>query len=598
MKKIKLGLIVPKIKLANTKYNTESITKDVKDAIENGAKIITTYELALTGFSCGDLFKYDLLLENAEIALREIAEVTKGSNAVVVIGMPARLDDKIYNGAAIIDNGEIKAFVSKENFTEPEETRYFTFETVRNQKISLCGNDDIDFSNEYVFKKDGITYAVRVGYKYETEFEDVDVLVNLIADPAIIGSDDNRLEYAMVESKNNSAVVMLCNAGSNESTSSVVYSGHSVIAKNGEILAETEKYNLEGTKLYYEVDVEERELNTKITAKEKIVNLTESPFVPKDEVERAKRCEEIIEIQATALARRLVHAKSQKAILGLSGGLDSTLAFLVIIRAFEKLDWDRKNIIAITMPCFGTTGRTYDNSCKLANTYGVDLRVIDIKEACSIHLRDIGIEWGDTSSAYENAQARERMQVLMDIANKENGLVVGTGNLSETALGWCTYNGDHMSMYNVNANVPKTLLRYIVEEVANKTNSEVLKDILDTPISPELLPPDENGNIAQKTEEQVGPYLLHDFFLYHFVRWQASPKEILEIAKETFKDRYSEDEIKKWLKVFLRKFFIAQFKRNCVPDSPKIGSVSLNSKIDFRMPSDIDGSLWEAEVEA
>lgn len=597
MKKIKLGLIVPKIKLANTKYNTESITKDVKDAIENGAKIITTYELALTGFSCGDLFKYDLLLENAENGLREIAEVTKGSNAVVVIGMPARLDDKIYNGAAIIDNGEIKAFVSKENFTEPEETRYFTFETLRNQKISLCGNDDIDFSNEYVFKKDGITYAVRVGYKYETEFEDVDVLVNLIADPAIIGSDDNRLEYAMVESKNNSAVVMLCNAGSNESTSSVVYSGHSVIAKNGEILAETEKYNLEGTKLYYEVDVEERELNTKITAKEKIVNLTESPFVPKDEVERAKRCEEIIEIQATALARRLVHAKSQKAILGLSGGLDSTLAFLVIIRAFEKLDWDRKNIVAITMPCFGTTGRTYDNSCKLANDYGVDLRVIDIKEACSIHLRDIGIEWGDTSSAYENAQARERMQVLMDIANKENGLVVGTGNLSETALGWCTYNGDHMSMYNVNANVPKTLLRYIVEEVANKTNSEVLKDILDTPISPELLPPDENGNIAQKTEEQVGPYLLHDFFLYHFVRWQASPKEILEIAKETFKDRYSEDEIKKWLKVFLRKFFIAQFKRNCVPDSPKIGSVSLNSKIDFRMPSDIDGSLWEAEVE-
>ena len=598
MKKIKLGLIVPKIKLANTKYNTESITKDVKDAIENGAKIITTYELALTGFSCGDLFKYDLLLENAEIGLREIAEVTKGSNAVVVIGMPARLDDKIYNGAAIIDNGEIKAFVSKENFTEPEETRYFSFETVRNQKISLCGNDDIDFSNEYVFKKDGITYAVRVGYKYETEFEDVDVLVNLIADPAIIGSDDNRLEYAMVESKNNSAVVMLCNAGSNESTSSVVYSGHSVIAKNGEILAETEKYNLEGAKLYYEVDVEEIELNTKITAKEKIVNLTESPFVPKDEVERAKRCEEIIEIQATALARRLVHAKSQKAILGLSGGLDSTLAFLVIIRAFEKLDWDRKNIVAITMPCFGTTGRTYDNSCKLANDYGVDLRVIDIKEACSIHLRDIGIEWGDTSSAYENAQARERMQVLMDIANKENGLVVGTGNLSETALGWCTYNGDHMSMYNVNANVPKTLLRYIVEEVANKTNSEVLKDILDTPISPELLPPDENGNIAQKTEEQVGPYLLHDFFLYHFVRWQASPKEILEIAKETFKDRYSEDEIKKWLKVFLRKFFIAQFKRNCVPDSPKIGSVSLNSKIDFRMPSDIDGSLWEAEVEA
>ena len=598
MKKIKLGLIVPKIKLANTKYNAEAIKKEIIEANENGVKILTTYELALTGFSCGDLFKHDFLLENAEKALGEILEATKGIDSVVVIGMPARVDEKIYNGAVIVENGEIKAFVSKEEFTEAEETRYFTFETIRNKKIALCGNDDIDFSNEYVFKKDGVTYAVRVGYKYETEFEDIDVLVNLIADSAIIGSDDNRLEYAMVESKNNNAVIVLANAGSSESTSSVVYSGHSVIAQNGEVLAETDKYNLEGTKLYYEVDIEDFESNSKIKAKEKIVNLTESPFVPKDEVERIKRCKEIVEIQATALARRMIHARSEKAVIGLSGGLDSTLAFLVIVKAFEKLNRDRKNIIAITMPCFGTTGRTFDNSCKLANEYGVNFRVIDIKEACSIHLKDIGIEWGDTSITYENAQARERMQVLMDVANKENGLVIGTGNLSEAALGWCTYNGDHMSMYNVNANVPKTLLRYIVEEIAKESNSATLKDILDTPISPELLPPDENGNIAQKTEEQVGPYLLHDFFLYHFVRWQASPKEILEIAKETFKDRYSEDEIKKWLKVFLRKFFIAQFKRNCVPDSPKIGSVSLNSKIDFRMPSDIDGSLWEAEVEA
>ncbi len=598
MKKIKLGLLVPKIKLANVKFNTESIINDIKDAIANGAKIISTYELALTGFCCGDLFKHDFLLKSAEAGLKEIVEATKDTDAVVIIGMPAKADGEIYNGAAIIDSGEIKAFVSKEQYTEDEETRYFTFDTVRNQKISLCGIEKIDFSNEYIFKKDGVSYAVRVGYNYETEFENVDVLVNLIADPAIIGSDDNRLEYAMVESKNNNAVVMLCNAGSSESTSSVVYSGHSVIAKNGKILCESEKYNLEGTKLYYEAEISDEEESTKIRAKEKIVNLTESPFVPKDEVERTKRCKEIIEIQATALARRMIHAHADKAIVGLSGGLDSTLSFLVMIRAFEKMNRDRKNIVAITMPCFGTTGRTFDNSCKLANEYGVDLRVIDIKEACSVHLKDIGIEWGDTSITYENAQARERMQVLMDVANKENGLVVGTGNLSESALGWCTYNGDHMSMYNVNANVPKTLLRYIVEEVAKESNSATLKDILETPISPELLPPDENGNIAQKTEEQVGPYLLHDFFLYHFVRWHASPKEILETAKETFKDRYSEDEIKRWLKVFLRKFFIAQFKRNCVPDSPKIGSVSLNSKEDFRMPSDIDGSMWEAEVDA
>ena len=598
MKKIKLGALIPKVKLANTKFNTESIIKAVKEAIEDGAKIISTYELALTGFCCGDLFKHDFLLKNAEAGLVQIVEATKDTGAVVIVGMPAKMGGDIYNGAAIIDDGEIKAFVSKEQFTEDEETRYFTFDTIRNQKISLCGIDKIDFSNEYIFKKDGISYAVRVGYNYETEFDNIDVLVNLIADPAIIGSDDNRLEYAMVESKNNNAVVMLCNAGSSESTSSVVYSGHSIIAKNGKVLCESEKYNLESTKLLYEVEILDEEESTKIRAKEKIVNLTESPFVPKDEIERTKRCKEIIEIQATALARRMIHAHANKAIVGLSGGLDSTLSFLVMIRAFEKMNRDRKNIIAITMPCFGTTGRTFDNSCKLANEYGVDLRVVDIKEACSVHLKDIGIEWGDTSVTYENAQARERMQVLMDVANKENGLVVGTGNLSESALGWCTYNGDHMSMYNVNANVPKTLLRYIVEEVAKESNSETLKDILATPISPELLPPDENGNIAQKTEEQVGPYLLHDFFLYHFIRWQASPKEILETAKETFKDRYSEDEIKRWLKVFLRKFFIAQFKRNCVPDSPKIGSVSLNSKEDFRMPSDIDGSMWEAEVDA
>ena len=598
MKKIKLGALIPKVKLANTKFNTESIIKAIKEAIEDGAKIISTYELALTGFCCGDLFKHDFLLKNAEAGLMEIVEATKDTGAVVIVGMPVKMGGDIYNGAAIIDDGEIKAFVSKEQFTEDEETRYFTFDTIRNQKISLCGIDKIDFSNEYIFKKDGISYAVRVGYNYETEFDNIDVLGNLIADPAIIGSDDNRLEYAIVESKNNNAVVMLCNAGSSESTSSVVYSGHSIIAKNGKVLCESEKYNLESTKLLYEVEILDEEESTKIRAKEKIVNLTESPFVPKDEIERTKRCKEIIEIQATALARRMIHAHADKAIVGLSGGLDSTLSFLVMIRAFEKMNRDRKNIVAITMPCFGTTGRTFDNSCKLANEYGVDLRVIDIKEACSVHLKDIGIEWGDTSVTYENAQARERMQVLMDVANKENGLVVGTGNLSESALGWCTYNGDHMSMYNVNANVPKTLLRYIVEEVAKESNSETLKDILATPISPELLPPDENGNIAQKTEEQVGPYLLHDFFLYHFIRWQASPKEILETAKETFKDRYSEDEIKRWLKVFLRKFFIAQFKRNCVPDSPKIGSVSLNSKEDFRMPSDIDGSMWEAEVDA
>ena len=598
MKKIKLGALIPKVKLANTKFNTESIIKAIKEAIEDGAKIISTYELALTGFCCGDLFKHDFLLKNAEAGLMEIVEATKDTGAVVIVGMPVKMGGDIYNGAAIIDDGEIKAFVSKEQFTEDEETRYFAFDTIRNQKISLCGIDKIDFSNEYIFKKDGISYAVRVGYNYETEFDNIDVLVNLIADPAIIGSDDNRLEYAIVESKNNNAVVMLCNAGSSESTSSVVYSGHSIIAKNGKVLCESEKYNLESTKLLYEVEILDEEESTKIRAKEKIVNLTESPFVPKDEIERTKRCKEIIEIQATALARRMIHAHADKAIVGLSGGLDSTLSFLVMIRAFEKMNRDRKNIVAITMPCFGTTGRTFDNSCKLANEYGVDLRVIDIKEACSVHLKDIGIEWGDTSVTYENAQARERMQVLMDVANKENGLVVGTGNLSESALGWCTYNGDHMSMYNVNANVPKTLLRYIVEEVAKESNSETLKDILATPISPELLPPDENGNIAQKTEEQVGPYLLHDFFLYHFIRWQASPKEILETAKETFKDRYSEDEIKRWLKVFLRKFFIAQFKRNCVPDSTKIGSVSLNSKEDFRMPSDIDGSMWEAEVDA
>ena len=405
-------------------------------------------------------------------------------------------------------------------------------------------------------------------------------------------------------------------SGPGESSSDILFGGASMIYENGSLLTENKRFTFENNLITADIDIKKLQ-NDRLKNKSYMANakleeyLTipvflrdskkleraykEYPFVPSNILERKKRSEEILDIASTALARRLMTLNYPKCVIGMSGGLDSTLAFLIIIRALKKLNRDATDILGITMPGFGTTSRTYDNACNLVKEYGGILKEISIKEACLVHLKDIGLDENDRSVAYENAQARERTQILMDVANKENGIVIGTGDLSELALGWCTYNGDHMSMYAVNSSIPKTLVRYLVEYVKEEETGkkkEILEDILNTPISPELLPPDKLGNMLQKTESTIGPYVLHDFFLYHFLRYGAEPKKLLYIAINTFKDTFTKEEIKKWLKVFLNRFFTQQFKRNCIPDGVKVGSISLSPRGDLRMPSDMDKTIW------
>ena len=448
------------------------------------------------------------------------------------------------------------------------------------------------------------------------------MVFNLSSSNELIGKQEYRKSLVSSQSARTISAYIYASSGVMESTSDILFGGASMIYENGSILAENKRFELESNIITADIDVlklandriknksfmkntnlEEYKI-IKLDIKDNIKELNreykEYPFVPSNELERNKRCEEIIEIQSTALARRLIQVGNPKCVIGMSGGLDSTLAFLVIVKAYEKLKRNPKDIIGITMPGFGTTDRTYQNSIDLVKEYGGTLKEISIKDAALLHMKDIGLPETDRSVTYENIQARERTQILMDVANMENGLVIGTGDLSELALGWCTYNGDHMSMYAVNTSIPKTLVRYLVAWVKDTTDGkkkEVLQDILDTPISPELLPPDEAGNILQKTESSIGPYVLHDFYLYHFLRYGATPKKIYTLAKHTFKNSFSKEEIKKWLKVFIRRFFTQQFKRNCIPDGVKVGSISLSPRGDLRMPSDANYETWIKELE-
>ena len=448
------------------------------------------------------------------------------------------------------------------------------------------------------------------------------MIFNLSSSNELIGKQEYRKSLVSSQSARTISAYIYASSGVMESTSDILFGGASMIYENGSILAENKRFELESNIITADIDVlklandriknksfmkntnlEEYKI-IKLDIKDNIKELNreykEYPFVPSNELERNKRCEEIIEIQSTALARRLIQVGNPKCVIGMSGGLDSTLAFLVIVKAYEKLKRNPKDIIGITMPGFGTTDRTYQNSIDLVKEYGGTLKEISIKDAALLHMKDIGLPETDRSVTYENIQARERTQILMDVANMENGLVIGTGDLSELALGWCTYNGDHMSMYAVNTSIPKTLVRYLVAWVKDTTDGkkkEVLQDILDTPISPELLPPDEAGNILQKTESSIGPYVLHDFYLYHFLRYGATPKKIYTLAKHTFKNSFSKEEIKKWLKVFIRRFFTQQFKRNCIPDGVKVGSISLSPRGDLRMPSDANYETWIKELE-
>lgn len=632
---IRVGAIVNKLILANPLKNAEELIKEIKNAKKLGVSIVTTPELSLTGYTCGDLFLQDKLLSDSEKALQKVLEETKKLDIISILGMPIKQNNQLFNCAIVISKGEILGAIPKTyipNYQEFYEARWFaSSKELKSHDIEILGQT-VPITTNILFQdktlKEAI-FAIEICEDLWTvtppsnnhALAGATIIFNLSSSNELIGKQEYRKSLVSSQSSRTISAYIYTSSGIMESTSDILFGGASMIYENGSKLAENKRFEIDSNIITADIDVlklaNDRRKNRsymnmapntdyitiKVDITDSIKNLQrdykEYPFVPSNEQERNKRCEEIIEIQSSALARRLLQLNNPKCVIGMSGGLDSTLAYLVIIKAFEKLNRDNKDIIGITMPGFGTTDRTYQNAVDLIKEYGATLKEISIKEASLLHMKDIGLPETDRSVTYENIQARERTQILMDVANMENGLVIGTGDLSELALGWCTYNGDHMSMYAVNTSIPKTLVRYLVAWVKDTTTGkkkEILQDILNTPISPELLPPDEAGNILQKTESSIGPYVLHDFFLYHFLRYGASPKKIYTLAKYTFKDSFSDEEIKKWLRVFIKRFFTQQFKRNCIPDGVKVGSISLSPRGDLRMPSDANMEIWLNEV--
>lgn len=629
---VKVASATPGIRVADPVYNAQAICTQAKEAAEHGAKIIVFPELCITGYTCNDLFLQNLLLKKAKDALLTIAEETSRLEALLFVGLPVEKDGRLYNVAAAVYRGSILGMIPKKNiptYAEFYEGRYFTpgEESITNYRL---GENEIPFGTNLLFCCEELPELV-LGCEICEDLWVADppstshalagatVIANLSASNETVSKDTYRELLVKSASARLLCGYIYTSAGEGESTQDLVFGGHNLIAENGTLLAQSSRFAT-GI-LYTDLDVlkissERRRMGTfgkQPTASYcKIpfsMELTETrlerkfaahPFVPEDPALRNRRCEDILSIQAYGLKKRYEHIGGKTAVLGISGGLDSTLALLVTVRTFDLLGLARKGIIAVTMPCFGTTDRTYENACLLAKTLGTTLREVDIREAVTGHFADIGQDMECHDVTYENGQARERTQVLMDIANKENALVIGTGDMSELALGWATYNGDHMSMYGVNAGVPKTLVRHLVQYYADNCGQEelskVLKDVLDTPVSPELLPPVE-GNIAQKTEDLVGPYELHDFFLYYMLRCGYAPDKVYRIAEETFAGKYDAKTIKKWLKNFYRRFFSQQFKRSCLPDGPKVGSVALSPRGDLRMPSDACARIWLDRLE-
>lgn len=620
---LRVACATPEIKVADCENNSNNIIGLIKEANDNEASLIVFPELCITAYTCLDLFFQNELLDSAENALIKIVENTKNLDIISIVGIPIKKGGELYNCAAVIYHGEILALVPKSyipNYAEFQEYRYFSkacdFDTViiNGKKIPIGSKIIFSCSNIKEFKF-GVEICEDLWVKTPPSnfLSDcgANIIANLSASNEIIGKSEYRKDLVKSQSAKLISAYLYANAGFGESTTDLVFPGQNIIAENGIILKESPSFS--SGILYAEIDLqkieEERRRNTiyktnystneiSFEYKEKNIELTrifaKHPFVPSDKSILNKRCSEIITIQSMGLAKRLNHIGTNKVVLGLSGGLDSTLALIAVVHAFNTLKLDRKGIISVTMPCFGTTPRTYNNVKKLAKSYNITLKEISITDSVIQHFKDISHDENKYDVTYENAQARERTQVLMDMANQNGAIVVGTGDLSELALGWATYNGDHMSMYGVNSSIPKTLVRFLVSYEADCSNSEVsliLKDILDTPVSPELLPP-KNGNIDQKTEEIIGPYELHDFFLYYFIRYAFKPEKILRIAKLAFKGIYSEDVILKWLKIFIKRFFSQQFKRSCLPDGPKVGSVTLSPRGDFRIPSDACANEW------
>ncbi len=628
---IKVAALTPKVKVADPAYNKDVIIEEIKKAASKKAKIMVFPELCISGYTCGDLFAQQLLLDESLAALLEIAQFTERIDALIFVGLPLAVDGCLYNVAAAISKGSILALVPKTNiptYNEFYEGRYFAPAPQSVIPARLTEDIMVPMGCDIIFQCAKMP-ALRIGVEL---CEDVwvpnppsirhamagaNVIVNLSASNEITGKDVYRLELIKSQSARLICGYIYASAGEGESTQDVVYSGHNIIAENGRLLAQSKRFVNEA--IYSELDLQflnedRRRMNTFKTQQEGYMgipfqldveetiltrNIDPMPFVPSSSSLREKRCEEILNIQAYGLKKRLEHTNAQSAVIGISGGLDSTLAFLVTVKAFDLLGKDHKDIIAVTMPGFGTTDRTYDNAISLIKAFGATLREISIVNAVRVHFTDIGHDESIHDITYENSQARQRTLILMDLANQENGMVIGTGDLSELALGWATYNGDHMSMYGVNASVPKTLVRHLVSYYADtlpdKKIKEILLDVLDTPVSPELLPP-EDGQISQKTEDLVGPYELHDFFLYQMLRCGFAPKKIFRLAQIAFAEKYSREVIAQWLETFVRRFFAQQFKRSCLPDGPKVGSVAVSPRGDLRMPSDASRGIWMEEA--
>lgn len=627
---VKAAAVTPKIKVADTKYNAELILDMMKESTRQGAKIVVFPELCLTGYTCQDLFLQERLLQGAKDALMKLVKESASLDAIFFVGLPFEILGKLYNVAAVFSHGEVLGLVPKSylpNYNEFYEARHFVSGAELATEVVLPDGSCVPADRDLVFVCEQMP-KLRIGVELCEDLwtpnppsifhalAGASVLVNLSASNELTGKDSYRRELVSGQSARLLAAYIYASAGEGESTQDLVFSGHNIIAENGQILAESKRFG-HGI-LYSEIDVErlcaqrrrmttfvtEDQTHTEILFSLKIeeTKLTRfidpAPFVPTDRQNREKRCDEILMIQAMGLKKRLEHTGAN-AVVGISGGLDSTLALLVTVRAFDLCGRDHKGITAVTMPGFGTTDRTYDNAVKLIQSLGAEFVEVDICQAVNVHFSDIGQDPSVHDVTYENSQARERTQILMDIANKKNALVIGTGDLSELALGWATYNGDHMSMYAVNASVPKTLVRHLVRYYADtcedKQLSDTLYDVLDTPVSPELLPP-EDGKISQKTEDLVGPYELHDFFLYYMLRQGFSPAKIYRLAKIAFAGTYEDAFILKWLKTFCRRFFAQQFKRSCLPDGPKVGSVAVSPRGDLRMPSDACATLWMEEL--
>lgn len=636
---VKVAAAIPAVKVADCVFNASQTEKQILEADEKGVQIIVFPELNLTAYSCGDLFGQRLLLEQAEMALMQVMNNTRQLDIISIVGMPVLLNSSLLNCAVVFQKGKILGVVPKSylpNYKEFYEQRWFvSADAYPNTKtVRLCGQV-VPCSSQLLFDTPDVCFGIEicedvwapVPPSSYLALQGAEVIFNLSADTENISKHQYLCSLLAQQSARCLSGYVFSSCGFGESTTDVVFAGNALIYENGSLLAKNDRFSFDEQLVISEIDVDrlrtERQMNTTfgasvrnhysavfqhiqtefVSSKEGEFTRTVEPhpFVPAGGKLLDERCEEIFSIQVAGLAKRLVHTSSKTVVVGISGGLDSTLALLVCVKTFDKLGLSREGIVGITMPGFGTTDRTYNNALDLMRSLGVTIKEISIKEACIQHFQDIGHDMSVHDVTYENGQARERTQILMDYANKVGGLVIGTGDLSELALGWATYNGDHMSMYGVNASIPKTLVRYLVNWVAltgvDADSKATLLDIIDTPISPELIPADEQGNIKQKTEDLVGPYELHDFFLYHFLRFGSRPAKIFFLAQKAFDGVYDDETIKKWLKNFCRRFFIQQFKRSCLPDGPKVGSVSLSPRGDWRMPSDASAALWIKECE-